>query len=35
MSAEAEAELWRAAEGKLYKHVLELLEQLPAAPEHD
>lgn len=35
MSVEAEAELWRAAEGALYGRVLKLLEQLSAAPEHD
>lgn len=35
MGVEAEAALRRAAAGALYEHVLELLEQLPAAPEHD
>lgn len=35
MGVEAEAALRRAAAGALYEHVLELMEQLPAAPEHD
>lgn len=35
MYAGAEAELLRAAEGLFSEHVLKLLEQPPAAPEHD
>lgn len=35
MDAGAEAELLRAAEGLFCEHVLKLLEQPPAAPEHD